>query len=124
VIIFKKMKMSTGYLCRTLYDIIHVLLKQKSFVVRPKRTLNSKKYGVDLIRYTHAANTAIHSSTKVDGNQMNHLHFMCILRITVLFRRCQKLQVHNCVINDSHGGEWSFLTFLFTNTYPVNQSVY
>jgi len=35
---------------------------------RPKRTLNSKKYGVDLIRYTHAANTAIHSSTKVDGN--------------------------------------------------------
>lgn len=31
-----------------------------------KRTLNSKKYGVDLIHYTHAANTAIHSSTKVD----------------------------------------------------------
>ncbi|XP_023221817.1 WD repeat-containing protein 82-like [Centruroides sculpturatus] len=32
-----------------------------------KRTLNSKKYGVDLIHYTHATNTAIHSSTKVDG---------------------------------------------------------
>ncbi|XP_041350146.1 WD repeat-containing protein 82-like [Gigantopelta aegis] len=32
----------------------------------PKRTLNSKKYGVDLIRYTHAANTALHCSTKVD----------------------------------------------------------
>ncbi|KAI0226736.1 WD repeat-containing protein 82 [Lamellibrachia satsuma] len=32
----------------------------------PKRTLNSKKYGVDLINYTHATNTAIHSSTKVD----------------------------------------------------------
>ncbi|KAG1686080.1 WD repeat-containing protein 82 [Nymphon striatum] len=31
-----------------------------------KRTLNSKKYGVDLIHYTHAANTAVHSSTKVD----------------------------------------------------------
>ncbi|GAB6022978.1 WD repeat-containing protein 82 [Chamberlinius hualienensis] len=31
-----------------------------------KRTLNSKKYGVDLIRFTHAHNTAIHSSTKVD----------------------------------------------------------
>ncbi|OQR78781.1 WD repeat-containing protein 82-like [Tropilaelaps mercedesae] len=31
-----------------------------------KRTLNSKKYGVDLIHFTHAANTAIHSSTKVD----------------------------------------------------------
>ncbi|ESO99288.1 hypothetical protein LOTGIDRAFT_231033 [Lottia gigantea] len=32
----------------------------------PKRTLNSKKYGVDLIRYTHAVNAALHSSTKVD----------------------------------------------------------
>ncbi|XP_054709980.1 WD repeat-containing protein 82-like [Uloborus diversus] len=31
-----------------------------------KRTLHSKKYGVDLIRYTHAANTAVHSSTKID----------------------------------------------------------
>ena len=34
----------------------------------PKRSLNSKKYGVDLIHYTHATNTAVHSSTKVDGN--------------------------------------------------------
>lgn len=32
----------------------------------PKRTLNSKKYGVDLIRFTHASNTAIHASNKVD----------------------------------------------------------
>ncbi|KAI0986000.1 hypothetical protein GJ496_000869 [Pomphorhynchus laevis] len=31
-----------------------------------KKALNSKKYGVDLINYTHAANTAIHASTKVD----------------------------------------------------------
>jgi COMPASS component SWD2 len=31
-----------------------------------KKTLNSKKYGVDLVHYTHAANTAIHSSNKVD----------------------------------------------------------
>jgi COMPASS component SWD2 len=31
-----------------------------------KRTINSKKYGVDLILYTHAKNTAIHASTKVD----------------------------------------------------------
>lgn len=30
------------------------------------RTLMSKKYGVDLIRYTHTPNTVIHSSTKVD----------------------------------------------------------
>ena len=40
---------------------------RKQFIFRPKRTLNSKKYGVDLIRYTHAVNTALHSSTKVDG---------------------------------------------------------
>lgn len=31
-----------------------------------KRSLYSKKYGVDLIHYTHAANTAIHASNKVD----------------------------------------------------------
>lgn len=30
------------------------------------RTVNSKKYGVDLIHFTHNTNTAIHSSTKVD----------------------------------------------------------
>ncbi|OAF70909.1 WD repeat-containing protein 82 [Intoshia linei] len=31
-----------------------------------KHSLNSKKYGVSLIRCTHANNTAIHASTKVD----------------------------------------------------------
>lgn len=31
-----------------------------------ERTVNSKKYGVDLIHFTHAKNTAIHSSTKID----------------------------------------------------------
>lgn len=31
-----------------------------------KRTLQSKKYGVDLIHHTHASNTAIHTSNKVD----------------------------------------------------------
>lgn len=31
-----------------------------------KVILNSKKYGVDLIQFTHDNNTAIHSSTKVD----------------------------------------------------------
>ncbi|MBN3311830.1 WDR82 protein, partial [Atractosteus spatula] len=34
----------------------------------PKRTLYSKKYGVDLIRYTHAANTVVYSSNKIDGH--------------------------------------------------------
>ena len=31
-----------------------------------KRLVNSQKYGVDLIRFTHAKNAAIHASTKVD----------------------------------------------------------
>uniref|UniRef100_A0A914WDT3 WD repeat-containing protein 82 n=2 Tax=Plectus sambesii TaxID=2011161 RepID=A0A914WDT3_9BILA len=31
-----------------------------------KRSVNSKKYGVDLIHFTHAKNTAVHCSTKVD----------------------------------------------------------
>ncbi|XP_065058323.1 WD repeat-containing protein 82-like [Rhopilema esculentum] len=33
---------------------------------KPKRTLNSKKYGVANIRYTHTTTTVIHASTKVD----------------------------------------------------------
>ena len=33
---------------------------------RPKKTLYSKKYGVDLIRFTHAVNTVIYTSNKVD----------------------------------------------------------
>lgn len=33
----------------------------------PKRTINSKKYGVNLIQFTHSPTTAIHASTKIDG---------------------------------------------------------
>lgn len=33
---------------------------------RPKRTLYSKKYGCDLLQYTHAPNAIIYSSNKVD----------------------------------------------------------
>ncbi|XP_072025757.1 WD repeat-containing protein 82-like isoform X2 [Amphiura filiformis] len=33
---------------------------------KPKKTLYSKKYGVDLIRFTHAVNTVIYTSNKVD----------------------------------------------------------
>ncbi|XP_071960836.1 WD repeat-containing protein 82-like [Antedon mediterranea] len=33
---------------------------------KPKKTLYSKKYGVDLIRFTHAQNTCIYSSNKID----------------------------------------------------------
>jgi len=32
----------------------------------PRRVLNSRKYGVDFIRWTHANNAAIHASTKLD----------------------------------------------------------
>uniref|UniRef100_A0A915EXN0 WD repeat containing protein 82 n=1 Tax=Echinococcus canadensis TaxID=519352 RepID=A0A915EXN0_9CEST len=32
----------------------------------PKRTINSKKYGVNLIQFTHSPTTAIHASTKID----------------------------------------------------------
>lgn len=32
----------------------------------PKTTVNSKKYGVDLIRFTHNKTTGIHASTKID----------------------------------------------------------
>lgn len=44
-----------------------IILSFRPVFDRPKRTLYSKKYGVDLIRYTHAANTVVYSSNKIDG---------------------------------------------------------
>lgn len=38
-----------------------------------KRTLQSKKYGVGLIRHTHTSNTAIHTSNKIDDT-IRHLN--------------------------------------------------
>lgn len=49
---------------------------------RPKRTLYSKKYGVDLIRYTHAANTVVYSSNKIDGMLMHRYSFVVVVLIT------------------------------------------
>lgn len=43
------------------------LTKTISIPRRPKRTLYSKKYGCDLLQYTHAPNTIVYSSNKVDG---------------------------------------------------------
>lgn len=36
-------------------------------VYRPKRTLHSKKYGADLVRFAQDETCAVHSSTKIDG---------------------------------------------------------
>ncbi|XP_065175489.1 WD repeat-containing protein 82-like [Sycon ciliatum] len=46
-----------------------------------KNTQNSKKYGCDLVKYTHAANAVLHASTKVD-DQIRYLslHDMKYLR--------------------------------------------
>ncbi len=55
-------------------DRMYSLISQRIhffFFLRAKKTLNSKKYGVDLIRFTHATNTVIHSSTKIDGKSRN-----------------------------------------------------
>ena len=37
------------------------------FLIRTKRTLFSKKYGVDLIHFIHGTEQVLHGSTKVDG---------------------------------------------------------
>jgi len=50
-----------------MYSLILNNEKINFLFLRAKKTLNSKKYGVDLIRFTHATNTVIHSSTKLDG---------------------------------------------------------
>lgn len=39
---------------------------------RPRRTLYSKKYGCDLLQYTHAPNAIIYSSNKID-DQIRYL---------------------------------------------------
>lgn len=51
---------------------------------RPKRTLYSKKYGVDLIRYTHAANTVVYSSNKIDGMLLRSPFFSPGLSLIIL----------------------------------------
>lgn len=49
-----------------------------------KREIMSKKYGVDLIKYTHASNTAIHTSTKgIDTIRYLSLHDNKYLRYFV-----------------------------------------
>lgn len=53
--------------CRNLYLFIFYMIIIVQFHFRPKRTLHSKKYGADLIRFAHGENYAVHSSTKVDG---------------------------------------------------------
>ena len=36
---------------------------------RPKRQVNSKKYGCDIVRCTHASNAILCSSNKIDGER-------------------------------------------------------
>lgn len=48
-----------------------------SIFFRPKRTVYSKKYGCDLLQYTHAPNAVIYSSNKIDGMTIIHLLFTC-----------------------------------------------
>lgn len=55
------------------------------------KTINSKKYGVDLIHFAHTKTTAIHSSTKVDDtiryvskNQVSP-YSLCLVCFSSLF---------------------------------------
>ena len=49
---------------------VRIFLNYTVVCFRPKRTVYSKKYGCDLIQYTHASNAIIYSSNKVDGENM------------------------------------------------------
>lgn len=51
----------------TVVSCLYALIKNHECYCSQKKTLNSKKYGVDLIHYTHTATTVVHSSTKIDG---------------------------------------------------------
>lgn len=62
--------MKTSFVNVVSFSLSFLLQRVQLFLLpsdRPKRTLYSKKYGVDLIRYTHAANTVVYSSNKIDG---------------------------------------------------------
>ena len=49
------------------YNVLITLITHTYFFSRAqKRLVNSQKYGVDLVRFTHAKNAAIHASTKRD----------------------------------------------------------
>lgn len=58
-----------------LLHLFHQLYEKKSYIFtfyfRPKRTLHSKKYGADLVRFAHGENFAVHSSTKIDGKEIS-----------------------------------------------------
>lgn len=45
------------------------------------KTINSKKYGVDLIHFTHTKTTAIHSSTKVDDTIRYMLWWINVINV-------------------------------------------
>jgi len=56
---------------------------------RQKKTSNSKKYGVSLIQFTHAPNTVIHTSTKVDG-ELNHFYIVLFCCYTLFCNNTNK----------------------------------
>ena len=49
------------------YVLIYFINLKYIIFVRTKRTLFSKKYGVDLIHFIHGTEQVLHGSTKVDG---------------------------------------------------------
>ena len=48
------------------YHVLTLITYTNFFSRAQKRLVNSQKYGVDLVRFTHAKNAAIHASTKRD----------------------------------------------------------
>ena len=62
-------------------------------ICRPKRTLYSKKDGVDLIRYTHAANTVVYSSNKIDGTYSSLLATVVIAFAFAWRFKCRNVTV-------------------------------
>lgn len=71
---------------------------------RPKRTLYSKKYGVDLIRYTHAANTVVYSSNKIDGM---YTSMKCLCASYVIVWRVFEIDAIVLVMEWNTGMKWN-----------------
>lgn len=61
-------------------------------ISRHKRTLHSKKYGADLVRFTHSENSAVHSSTKIDGNNILNVGFTMLKNVKIYRLKNNKIK--------------------------------
>lgn len=64
-----------------------------ALIFRTKRTLFSKKYGVDLIHFIHGTEQVLHGSTKVDGMSFIPSDQIAICNVSFSVRFCSIIAI-------------------------------